>query len=88
MSQHLDPLTEYLLEDIGEELSEAKRTSRTTISRQTKIKRATGQLASSAARKRNDPLYQRMVKYRDMYYKYRKMIHKKYGPRVRSKARR
>lgn len=69
-------------------LSEAKRTSRTTISRQTKIKRATGQLASIAARKRNDPLYKRMVKYRELYYKYRDMLHRKYSPRVRSRARR
>jgi len=87
----LDPITEQLLKDLGEELDqldEAKRTSRTTVTRQTKIKRATGQLSSSMARKRNDPLYQRMVKYRELYYKYRNMIHKKYGARVRSKARR
>ena len=78
----MDELTEQVLID------EAKRTSRTTVSRQTKIKKATGQLASSMARKRKDPLYQRMKKYRELYYKYRSMIHKKYGARVRSKARR
>lgn len=91
MTYHLDPITEQLLKDMGEdisELEEAKRTSRTTVTRQTKIKKATGQLASAAARKRNDPLYQRMVKYRELYYKYRNMIHKKYGARVRSQARR
>ena len=69
-------------------LDEAKRTSRTTISRGTKIARATGQLASIEARKRNDPLYQRMVKYRTLYFKYREMLHRKYSPRVRSRARR
>lgn len=78
-----DPIEEYLLS-----LDEAKRTSRTTVTRQTKIKRATGQLSSVAARKRNDPLYKRMIKYRDLYYKYREMIHRKYSPRVRSQARR
>ena len=88
MIRHLDPLTEYLIIKMGEDITEAKRTTRTTVSRQTKIRKAAGQLASSEARKRNDPLYQRMVKYRDLYYKYRRMIHKKYGPRVRSKARR
>ena len=77
----LDALTEQILD-------EAKRTSRTTISRNTKIKRATGQLASIEARKRNDPIYQRMVKYRTLYFKYREMLHRKYSPRVRSKARR
>ena len=77
----LDPITEEILQ-------EAKRTSRTTVSRQTKIKRATSQLASVEARKRNDSMYKRMIYFRDQYYKYRKMIHKKYSPRVRSKARR
>ncbi len=89
MTQHLDPLTEFLLKEKGEDITEAaKRTTRTTVSRQTKIKRATGQLASVAARQRNDPIYKRMTHYRDLYFKYREMIHKKYGPRVRSKARR
>lgn len=78
-----DKVTEYILS-----LDESKRTSRATISRQTKIRRATGQLSSIAARKRNDPLYKRMIKYRDLYYKYREMIHRKYSPRVRSRARR
>jgi len=78
---NLDPLTKQLLD-------EAKRTSRTTINRTTKIKRATGQLASIEARRRNDPLYKRMVKYRDLYFKYRDMVHRKYSPRVRTKARR
>jgi hypothetical protein len=65
-----------------------KRLSRTKVTRATKIKRATGQLASIEARKRNDPVYKRMVYYRELYFKYRNMLHKKYGPRVRSKARR
>ena len=65
-----------------------KKTSRATISRQTKIKRATGQLASIEARKRNDPVYKKMVFYRELFYKYREMLHRKYSPRVRSKARR
>jgi len=79
----IDPITEQILLQ-----QKPKRTSRTVISRQTKIKRATGQLASVAARDRNDPLYKRMVFYREKYFKYREMLHKKYSPRVRSKARR
>jgi len=71
-----------------DEVEEAKRTSRSTITRQTKIKRATGQLATSMARKKNDPIYKRMVYFRTQYYKYREMIRKKYSPRVRSRARR
>ena len=79
----IDPITEQILLQ-----EKPKRTSRTVVSRQTKIKRATGQLASVAARDRNDPLYKRMVFYREKYFKYREMLHKKYSPRVRSKARR
>ena len=76
-------LDNYLLD-----LSEAKRTSRIKVTRKTKIKRTTGQLASVAARKKGDPLYKQMVKYRKLYYKYRSMVHKKYSPRVRQRARR
>jgi len=76
------------IDEIFRNLSEAKKTSRTTVSRQTKIKRATSQLASIEARKRNDSSYKMMIKYRDLYYKYRDIIHKKYSSRVRSKARR
>jgi len=80
-SPEVDALTQHILDEAP------KRTSRTVVTRQTKIARATGQLAAVEARKRNDPLYQRMVKYRELYYKYREMLHRKYSPRVRSKAR-
>jgi len=80
--EKIDSITDFILSEAP------KKTSRTTVHRTTKIKRATGQLASVEARKRNDPIYKRMVHYRDLYFKYRSMIHKKYGPRVRSKARR
>lgn len=77
------------LEELEDILSEApKRTSRSRTTRKTKIKRATGQMASAQARKRNDPLYKRMIHYRELYYKYRAAVHKKYSPRVRSRARR
>ncbi len=80
----MEILEEYL--DILNE--KPKRTTRSTISRQTKIKRATGQLGTAMARKKKDPLYKRMVYFRTQYFKYREMIRKKYTPRVRSRARR
>jgi len=85
-----EKLTQEEINDLLEGLfTEApKRTSRTRTTRNTKIKRATGQMASAAARKRNDPLYKRMIHYRELYYKYRAAVHKKYSPRVRSRARR
>lgn len=71
-----------------DKIEEGKRTSRVVITRATKIKRATGQLASKEAKDRNDSLYKKMIFHRDLYFKYRDLIHKKYGPRVRSRARR
>ena len=79
----------YILEEYLSILNEKpKRTTRTSISRDVKIKRATGQLGTVMARQKNDPLYKRMVYFRTQYFKYREMIRKKYTPRVRSKARR
>ena len=80
----MEVLEEYL--DILNE--KPKRTTRTTISRNTKIKRVTGQMGTAMARKKNDPIYKRMVYFRTQYFKYREMIRKKYTPRVRSRARR
>ena len=78
-----------MLEEYLQYLEEKpKRTTRSTISRHTKIKRATGQMGTAMARKKNDPIYKRMIYFRDNYYKYREMIRKKYSPRVRSRARR
>ena len=79
--ENLDEYLSYLEE-------KPKRTTRSTISRNVKIKRATGQLSTAAARRKNDPIYKRMIYYRELYYKYRAMIHRKYSPRVRSQARR
>ncbi len=64
----------------------SKKTSITRVTRQTKIDRAIGSLATQFAKRTNDPLYDRMVKYRKKFFKFREMIRKKYGPRVRSRA--
>lgn len=69
-------------------LDEAKRTSRTVVTRQTKIKRATSQLSTAMARKKNDPAYKMMKMYCEKCKKYRDKIHQKYAPRTRSRARR
>jgi len=64
----------------------AKRTTITRVTRQTKIDRAIGALSTKYAKETNDPLYKKMVKYRDKFYKFRDLIRKKFGPRVRSRA--
>ena len=76
-----DPITQYIL-------NEAKKTSVRRTTRTTKIKPATGLLASAEARERNDPLYKKMIYYRDLYRKYKERVYKKYSPRVLSRARR
>jgi len=77
-----------LLESYLDQLDETKKTSITKVTRQTKIKKATGQLATIRGKKLNDPMYKQMLYYRDKYYYYRDKLHKKYGPSVRSRARR
>jgi len=75
-------------EAIDSIFDEAKRTTRSRSTRQRKIKQATSSMATSMARKKNDSAYKNMIKYRDLYYKYRAIIHKKYSARTRSRARR
>ena len=74
------------LEEIQEAAYKAKRTTITKVTRQTKIDRAIGALSTKYAKETNDPLYKKMVRFRDKFYKYRDLIRKKFGPRVRSRA--
>ena len=80
-------LIDIYLEEI-QNINEIKKRSVTAISRQTKIKRATGVMATTVARKKNDPLYSRMLFHKKMWKKYKDQLQKKYSARVRSKARR
>lgn len=86
------PLIDQYLEHVQEEdlLDEAsgttKKTSFAKITRQTKIDRAIGSLSTQLAKANNDSWYSKMVKHRDKYFKFRKMIKQKYAPKVRSRA--
>jgi hypothetical protein len=86
----IDQLIESIIkrEFTGEIHQEGKKTSISRITRNTKIKRATSQLASVEARKKNDPLYQKMKFHGEKYRYYRNKIKQKYSSRVRSRARR
>lgn len=83
----LESYLEIIQETDFDRIEEIKRTTRSVISRQAKIKRAIGSLASSAARKKNDPLYKNMVRYKSMYIKAKEQLMRKYAARVRSQAR-
>ena len=67
---------------------ETKTPSTSVATRQSKINKATGQMSTSQARSRNDPLYKRMIYYRELYYKYRDLVHRKYRPGIKARARR
>lgn len=77
-----DVLTDLILSEMEEEseipTGETKRITKSKDSRKTKIKRAAGQMASYEARRKRDILYQKMIHHRDLYYKYRDLIKKKY----------
>lgn len=75
-----------ILDDYLEELNETKKTSYVKVTRQTKIDRAIGQLATKLAKEMNDPWYRKMVKFRDKYFSMRQKIKTKYGPKVRARA--
>ena len=72
----------------GERDVESKLTSTSLTPRHSKIKKSVSQMATGEAKKRNDPLYKRMVHYRDMYHRYRALVHQKYGKSVDARARR
>jgi len=75
------------LEEI-QNINEIKKRSVTAISRQTKIKRATGVMATTVARKKNDPIYVKMMFHKKKWQEYKIQLMKKYSARVRSAARR
>jgi len=84
-----EPLLEdylKLLEDEALEEGTSKKTSFVKVTRQTKIERAIGSLATKLAKEMNDPYYKKMVKFRDKYFAMRAKIKVKYGPKVRARA--
>lgn len=67
---------------------ETKTPSNSTMTRATKIRKAQSALSTAAARRRNDPLYKKMIYYRELYYKYRALVHRRYSPGTNAQARR
>lgn len=81
------PLIDEYLSELDEKgVGESKKTSFVKVTRQTKIDRAIGALATKLAKEMNDPYYRKMVKFRDKYFAMREKIKTKYGPKVRARA--
>ena len=76
-----------MLDDYLDDLNESsKKTSFVKVTRQTKIDRAIGSLATKLAKETNDPWYRKMIKHREKYFSIRKKIKTKYAPKVRARA--
>jgi hypothetical protein len=67
---------------------ETKHATNSLATRGEKIRRAASQMSTAKARNINDPLYKKMIFYRQLYYRYRDLVHKKYGHGVSARARR
>jgi ribosomal protein S17 len=87
MDKHKKEL-DFFLKVIQEQgrICESKKTSFVKVTRQTKIDRAIGALATKLAKEMNDPYYKKMVKFREKYFAMRDRIKTKYGPKVRARA--
>jgi len=67
---------------------ETKSPTTSVTQRKSKIQKSSSQMSTNQGRQRNDPLYKRMIYYRELYFRYREMLHKKYRPGVGARARR
>jgi hypothetical protein len=86
-----DVLTDLIIEEAknSEDLTEiAKHVTKSKEGRGTKIVRAAGQMATYEGRRKNDILYQKMVRYRDLYHKYQALLKNKYRAKNVNQARR
>lgn len=81
----MDKLIDKYIDEIF--LNEAKTTTQRKVTRGEKISRAIGNLSIQRAKKENDSLYKQYKKHKDKYKDLKAKIVKKYGPRVRSQAR-
>ena len=70
-------------------VQESKTTTRrlVTQTRQQKIEKAMHQLAIAHARKKGDPMYDKMVKYKKKYKEFQQALHRRFASKVRQQAR-
>jgi len=73
-----EDLAKYV-EKKGEEILESLFTSMQMRSREAKINAAVGAIAVAIAKKKNDPLYHKLIKYRSLWKKTKDEIMRKYG---------
>jgi hypothetical protein len=78
----MTPLNDYL-----NFLNEDKKSSSTMrVSRQSKLNREIGKLSVRKAKQKDDPLYRKMMYYKELYLGLKAQLMKKYSSGVRSQA--
>jgi GTP-sensing pleiotropic transcriptional regulator CodY len=76
-----------ILERYLDFLNESYTTTLTKRGRQQKIKTTAGSIGISLARKKNDPLYKKMIYQKHMYMKTKQQLQKKYKSKANLLAR-
>jgi len=76
-----------LIDDYLESLSESYKSSTIKRSRPQKLKSTAGSMAITLARRANDPLYKRMIKFKKMYKDIKEQIERKYKSKANTMAR-
>jgi len=78
-----------ILDEYLNALQEGKATSRklVTRTRAQKIAKAMHQLSVNYAKKKGDPAYKQMIKYKKKYKEFQDVLHKRFASKVRQQAR-
>ena len=70
-----------------DEINEVLKMSMTRISRQQKLERLGGSMAARLAKQKNDSDYKKMIKYKNLWKKFKTKVMRKYGMRGKQAAR-
>lgn len=71
----------------NEEINELLKMSMTRIDRQSKLDRLGGSMAARIAKDKNDPDYKKMIKYKNLWKKFKEKVMRKYKVRGTQAAR-
>jgi hypothetical protein len=86
-----DELQEIMIEYLdfmdNDEINEVLKMSMRRITRQEKLNRLGGSMAARLAKGKNDPDYKKMIKYKNLWKKFKEKVMRKYAMRGKQAAR-
>ena len=86
-----DELKQIVIEHLdfmdNDEINEILKMSMRRIDRQEKLNRLGGSMAARIAKDKNDPDYKKMIKFKNLWIKYKEKVMRKYGIRGKQAAR-